>query len=146
MIGLFGAAGAIGQSIAAALRARINDPLTIAPRRIIGRSFAALVAVRGSTLLLCTIERALRRKSGSKLLWLPSQCIQMIRPRLHHLRTRFEIQRMVISRARIVPLLMCKLQLDVVMLPALLMQDRRRDAPKAVPSHPSAIAHPVQSK
>src|SRR3546814_4519770 len=74
----------------------------------------------------------------------PASGIEIVGPGLHHLGTVLEIQRMVVCGTGFVLLLMRQLQFDVVMVPALLMQDGRGHTTKAVSRHAAAVAHSVQ--
>src|SRR3546814_12047734 len=64
----------------------------------------------------------------------PASGIEIVGPGLHHLGTVLEIQRMVVCGTGFVLLLMRQLQFDVVMVPALLMQDGRGHTTNAVRS------------
>ena len=58
-----------------------------------------------------------------------SQGIEMIRPGLHHLCTRLEIQGVIVGRTDGVALLVRQLQFDMLVRPALLVEDRGAGTP-----------------
>ena len=75
-----------------------------------------------------------------------SQGIEMIGPGLHHGGAWLEVQRMVVGCTDGVVLLVRELQLDVLMRPALLVQDRRSNAAKSMAGHATAVPHPIEGK
>ena len=64
---------------------------------------------------------------------------EVIGPRLHHGGAWLEVQRMVVGCTDCVALLVRELQLDVLMRPALLVQDRRSNAAKSMAGHATAV-------
>ena len=66
---------------------------------------------------------------------------QKIRPVLHHPGPWLQVQGMVVRRAHCIPGSMSKLQFDMVMRVALLVQDGGRQTTETVPGHAPFVAH-----
>ena len=60
---------------------------------------------------------------------------------LHHLGAWLKVESVIVSGAYCVTWRVGKLQLDMLVWPALLMQDRAGEPPKAVAGHYAAVAH-----
>src|SRR5882757_8130329 len=70
--------------------------------------------------------------------------VEIIRPLLHHLCPWNQIFRIVVGSTHFVTVLMSELQFNVLV--ALLVQDRRRDAPKPVSGHAGVVTHSIDGK
>ena len=66
---------------------------------------------------------------------------QKVRPILHHPGTWLQVQGMVVRRAHRIPGSVSKLQLDMVVSVALLVQDGGRQTPETVAGHAPFVAH-----
>jgi hypothetical protein len=63
---------------------------------------------------------------------------------LHHLRPRLKVQSVIVGRTDGVTRCAGKLQLDMLMRPSLLMQQRASEPSKAMACHYAAVPHTLQ--
>src|SRR5271157_50016 len=95
--------------------------------------------LRGSSALaLC--RRAAKRQYLAAALAL----LQIIGPFLHHLRPWLQVERVVVGRADGIARRVGKLQLDVFVVEALLMQDRGGEPTEAMAGHAALVSHALQ--
>jgi hypothetical protein len=66
-------------------------------------------------------DKAILALSSGFLALSLSQCVEIVRPRLHHLPSLREPNRAVVRRPDLVPLGVCQLQLDQIRVPPLLV-------------------------
>jgi hypothetical protein len=70
--------------------------------------------------------------------------LKVIPPSLHHCSPLSQVLRVVVRRGYPVPLLVCQLHFDVLMIEPLLVQQSGSKAPKAMPRHPPFEPHSLK--
>src|ERR1035437_3298922 len=93
---------------------------------------------RCNALFLC------RRAANWQHLAAPLGTFQEIGPILHHIGPWFKVERMIVSSGHGITRRVGKLQLDVIVVIALLVQDRQSQASEAVASHAALVTHPLK--
>lgn len=100
---------------------------------------AGLGEVIEVTLLCC---RAAKRQNFAAA----PRLLQKIRPVLHHPRARLRIECMVVGGTDLIAWSMGQLNLNVVVVIALLVQDGGRQATETMSGHTTFVAHPLSSE